>query len=84
MVGHKGMANTFGEDNGGTIDPLMEDQVGSFPLEHEFPEDYGLDEEDGEIDIDGEPLFVEAEVVTQANAKMKRKSKRTKAGQTPL
>ncbi|KAE8812383.1 putative serine/threonine-protein kinase [Hordeum vulgare] len=42
MASHEGMGNIFGEDNGGTIDPFMEDQLGmgsSFLLEHEFPED---------------------------------------------
>ncbi|KAE8820378.1 Eyes absent-like protein 4 [Hordeum vulgare] len=59
----------------------MEDQLNmgnSFPLEHEFLKDYGLDEEDDEVDIDGEPLFFEQEVTAEANAKKKRKSKRTK------
>ncbi|KAE8802723.1 DNA repair protein rhp54 [Hordeum vulgare] len=72
-----GMGYSFGE---GMPDPLMEDQLGlgnSFPLDHEFLEDYGLDEEDDEVDIDGDPLFVE--LPAQANAKNnKRKSKRTK------
>ncbi|KAF7110549.1 hypothetical protein CFC21_110638 [Triticum aestivum] len=61
-------------------DAFMEDQVGldGFPLDHEFPEDYDLEEED-EMDIDGEPLF-EEELANQAvGAKPKRKSKRTKA-----
>ncbi|KAE8799128.1 Phospholipid-transporting ATPase 1 [Hordeum vulgare] len=49
-----------------------------FPLDHEFPEDYGQ-EQDDECDIEGEPLF-EDEVANQAAwAKPKRKSKRTKA-----
>ncbi|KAE8812281.1 Lectin-domain containing receptor kinase A4.3 [Hordeum vulgare] len=65
----------------GMPDPLMEDQLGldnSFPIDHELPEDYGLDEEDDEVDIDGEPLF--NELPAQANAKNnKRKGKRTKA-----
>lgn len=42
-----GTGYSFGE---GIPDPLMEDQLGlgnSFPLDHEFPKDYGLDEEDG-------------------------------------
>ncbi|KAE8816181.1 Eyes absent-like protein 4 [Hordeum vulgare] len=30
-----------------------------FPLDHEFPKDYGPKEEDDYIDIDGEPLFEE-------------------------
>ncbi|KAI5000046.1 hypothetical protein ZWY2020_004635 [Hordeum vulgare] len=60
----------------------MQDQVGldSFPLDHEFPEDYGLEEEEDDMDIDGEPLF-EDELANQTviGAKPKRKSKRTKA-----
>ncbi|KAE8815487.1 Protein UXT-like protein [Hordeum vulgare] len=52
----------------------MRDQLGvgldldGFPLDHEFPEDYGLEEED-ECDIEAEPLF-EGEA---ANAKTKAK-----------
>ncbi|KAE8800003.1 Phospholipid-transporting ATPase 1 [Hordeum vulgare] len=61
---------------------FMRDQVGldldDFPLDHEFPEDYGLEEED-ECDIETEPLF-EDELANQADGtKPKRKSKRTKA-----
>ncbi|KAE8783393.1 Phospholipid-transporting ATPase 1 [Hordeum vulgare] len=59
----------------------MEDHLGlgsSFPLVRKFREDYGLDEEDDEVDIDGEPLFDE-ELLAQANAKKKRKTKWTKA-----
>ncbi|KAI5003567.1 hypothetical protein ZWY2020_030727 [Hordeum vulgare] len=60
----------------------MRNQVGldldGFPLDHEFPEDYGLEEED-EYAIEAEPLF-EDELANQANRpKPKRKSKRTKA-----
>ncbi|XBJ11426.1 hypothetical protein VPH35_016123 [Triticum aestivum] len=60
----------------------MHDQVGldldGFPLDHEFPKDYGQEEED-ECDIEGEPLF-EDELANQAGgAKPKHKSKRTKA-----
>ena len=60
----------------------MRDQVGldldGFPLDHEFPEDYGLEEED-ECDIEAEPLF-EDELANQADGTApKRKSKRTKA-----
>ncbi|KAI4973374.1 hypothetical protein ZWY2020_035635 [Hordeum vulgare] len=60
----------------------MRDQVGldldDFPLDHEFPEDYGLEEED-ECDIEAEPLF-EYELANQADGtKPKHKSKRTKA-----
>ncbi|KAE8771879.1 Lectin-domain containing receptor kinase A4.3 [Hordeum vulgare] len=59
----------------------MEDQLGlgnSFPLDHEFPKDYGLDEEDAEVVIDGEPLF--DELPAQANVKNNKwKSKWTRA-----
>ncbi|KAE8778124.1 Eyes absent-like protein 4 [Hordeum vulgare] len=49
-----------------------------FPLDHEFPEDYGLEDED-ECDIEVEPLF-EDELANQADETApKRKSKRTKA-----
>ncbi|KAE8795508.1 DNA repair protein rhp54 [Hordeum vulgare] len=63
-------------------DAFMQDQVGldGFPLNHEFPEDYRLHEEEDDMDIDGEPLF-EEELANQtaAGGKPKRKSKRTKA-----
>ncbi|KAE8805316.1 DNA repair protein rhp54 [Hordeum vulgare] len=63
-------------------DAFMQDQVGldGFSLDHKFPEDYNLEEEDGDMDIDGEPLF-EEELTNQTavGAKPKRKSKRTKA-----
>ncbi|XBI39211.1 hypothetical protein VPH35_124040 [Triticum aestivum] len=62
----------------------MQDQVdlgNTFPLDHEFPEDYGLEEED-EMDIDGEPLFKD-ELTNQAIANKKRKSKWTKAYTQP-
>ncbi|KAI4996362.1 hypothetical protein ZWY2020_048153 [Hordeum vulgare] len=62
----------------------MRDQLGvgldldGFPLDHEFPEDYGLEEED-ECDIEADPLF-EDELANQADGTTpKRKSKRTKA-----
>ncbi|KAI4997066.1 hypothetical protein ZWY2020_052408 [Hordeum vulgare] len=49
-----------------------------FPLDHEFLEDYGLEEED-ECDIETEPLF-EDELASQADGTaLKRKSKWTKA-----
>ncbi|KAE8771832.1 Lectin-domain containing receptor kinase A4.3 [Hordeum vulgare] len=49
-----------------------------FPLDHEFPEDYGLEEED-ECDIEAEPLF-EDELGNQADGTApKRKSKWTMA-----
>ncbi|KAE8799479.1 Lectin-domain containing receptor kinase A4.3 [Hordeum vulgare] len=61
---------------------LMQDQVGldldGFPLDHLFPDDYNLEEED-EVDINGEPLF-EDELDNQApGMHPKRKSGRTKA-----
>ncbi|XBJ08037.1 hypothetical protein VPH35_013445 [Triticum aestivum] len=60
----------------------MKDQVcldlDGFLLDHEFLEDYGLEEED-ELDIDGEPLFEDELANQAAGAKPKRKSKRTKA-----
>ncbi|XBI55189.1 hypothetical protein VPH35_037058 [Triticum aestivum] len=61
---------------------FMCDQVGIdldvFPLDHEFPEDYGLEEED-ECDIEVEPLFEDELANQAAGPKPKRKSKRTKA-----
>ncbi|KAE8767981.1 Phospholipid-transporting ATPase 1 [Hordeum vulgare] len=62
----------------------MRDQLGvgldldGFPLDHEFPKDYGLEEED-ECNIEADPLF-EDELANQADGTApKRKSKRTKA-----
>ncbi|XBI41446.1 hypothetical protein VPH35_125911 [Triticum aestivum] len=49
-----------------------------FPLDHEFPKDYGL-EEDDECDIEVEPLFEDEFANQTAGPKPKRKSKRTKA-----
>ncbi|KAE8779514.1 hypothetical protein D1007_47457 [Hordeum vulgare] len=42
-------------------DAFMKDLVGldGFPVDHEFPEDYGLEEEEDDMDIYGEPLFEE-------------------------
>ncbi|KAF7057755.1 hypothetical protein CFC21_064952 [Triticum aestivum] len=63
----------------------MQDQVAldldGFPLDHVFPEDYDLEEED-ELDIDGEPLFEDELANPAAGAKPKRKRKRTKACMT--
>ncbi|XBH58570.1 hypothetical protein VPH35_079979 [Triticum aestivum] len=60
----------------------MRDQVGidldGFPLDHEFPDDYGLEEED-ECDIEVEPLFEDERANQAAGPKLKHKSKRTKA-----
>ncbi|KAE8801406.1 Lectin-domain containing receptor kinase A4.3 [Hordeum vulgare] len=62
---------------------FMHDQVGvgldldGFPLDQEFPEDYGLEEED-ECNIEADPLFGD-ELANQADGTApKRKSKRTK------
>ncbi|XBH68748.1 hypothetical protein VPH35_096821 [Triticum aestivum] len=61
---------------------FMRDQVGidldGFPLDHEFPGDYGLEEED-ECDIEVEPLFEDELANQAAGPKPKRKSKRMKA-----
>ncbi|KAF7032140.1 hypothetical protein CFC21_043349 [Triticum aestivum] len=60
----------------------MRDQVGidldDFPLDHEFPDDYGQEEED-ECDINVKPLFEDELANQAAGPKPKRKSKRTKA-----
>ncbi|XBI73334.1 hypothetical protein VPH35_067107 [Triticum aestivum] len=60
----------------------MCDQVGidldGFPLDHEFQDDYGLEEED-ECDIEVEPFFEDELANQAAGPKPKRKSKRTKA-----
>ncbi|KAE8784324.1 Lectin-domain containing receptor kinase A4.3 [Hordeum vulgare] len=55
-------------------------RLDGFPLDHDFPKDYGLEEDDDDMDIDEEPLF-EEELANQTvvGAKPKRKSKRTKA-----
>ncbi|KAE8766872.1 Eyes absent-like protein 4 [Hordeum vulgare] len=71
--------STFDQDQA----TFMRDQVGmdldGFPLDHEFPEDYGQEEED-ECDIEGGPLFEDKLANQAASAKQpKRKSKRTKA-----
>ncbi|XBH67086.1 hypothetical protein VPH35_095521 [Triticum aestivum] len=49
-----------------------------FPLDHEFPDDYGQEEED-ECDIEVEPLFEDELANQAAGPKPKRKRKRTKA-----
>ncbi|KAI5003642.1 hypothetical protein ZWY2020_030802 [Hordeum vulgare] len=60
----------------------MHDQVGldldGFPLDHEFLQNYGLEEED-ECDIEAEPLFQDKLANQADGTKPKRKSKRTKA-----
>ncbi|XP_044962067.1 uncharacterized protein LOC123413183 [Hordeum vulgare subsp. vulgare] len=57
-------SSTFDQDQAA----FMCDQVGmdldDFPLDYEFPKDYGQEEED-ECDIEGEPLF-EDELANQA------------------
>ncbi|XP_044396949.1 uncharacterized protein [Triticum aestivum] len=61
---------------------FMRDQVGmdldGFPLDHEFSDDYGQEEED-ECDIEVEPLFEDELANQAAGPKPKRKSKHTKA-----
>ncbi|XBI35029.1 hypothetical protein VPH35_120765 [Triticum aestivum] len=61
---------------------FMRDQVGidldGFPLDHEFLEEYGLEEED-ECDIEVEPLFEDELANQTVGPKPKRKRKRTKA-----
>ena len=61
---------------------FMRDQVDidldGFPLDHEFSDDYRLEEED-ECDIEVEPLFEDELANQTAGPKLKRKSKRTKA-----
>ena len=57
---------------------LVSIDLDGFPLDHEFPEDYGLEEE-GECDIEVEPLFEDELANQAAGPKPKRKSKRTKA-----
>ena len=63
-------------------DTFMQDQASldldGFLLDHEFPEDYGLEEED-ELDSDEEPLFEEKLASQAIGAKSKRKSRWTKA-----
>ncbi|KAE8790758.1 Protein UXT-like protein [Hordeum vulgare] len=51
--------------------------MGTFPIDHEFPQDYIREEED-EVDIYDVPLF-EEELSNQAQATKKRQSKRAKA-----
>ncbi|XBJ18931.1 hypothetical protein VPH35_009985 [Triticum aestivum] len=61
---------------------FMRGQVGidldGFPLDHEFPDDYGLEEED-ECDIEVEPLLEDELANQAAGPKPKCKSKHTKA-----
>ncbi|XBH60481.1 hypothetical protein VPH35_115079 [Triticum aestivum] len=57
---------------------LVSIDLDGFPLDHEFPDDYGLEEED-ECDIEVEPLFEDEFANQAARPKPKRKSKRTKA-----
>ncbi|KAE8800690.1 Phospholipid-transporting ATPase 1 [Hordeum vulgare] len=56
-------------DQAGMQPAFMQDQVGldldGLSLDHVFPDDYGLEEED-EVDIDGEHLF-EDELTNQAS-----------------
>ncbi|KAE8811984.1 Lectin-domain containing receptor kinase A4.3 [Hordeum vulgare] len=69
-------------DQAGMQTAFMQDQVSlkldGFPLDHEFPEDSGLEEED-ELDIEEEP-FYEDELTNQVvGVKPKRKRRRAKA-----
>ncbi|KAE8785390.1 Phospholipid-transporting ATPase 1 [Hordeum vulgare] len=69
---------------GATNDPhdsFMQDHVGldGLLLDHEFSEDYDVEEEEDDMDIDGKPLFKdELANQTAAGAKPERKGKRTK------
>ncbi|KAF6991481.1 hypothetical protein CFC21_008559 [Triticum aestivum] len=60
----------------------MRDQVGidldDFSLDHEFSDDYGLEEDDG-CDVEVEPMFEDELANQAAGPKPKRKSKRTNA-----
>ncbi|KAE8773727.1 DNA repair protein rhp54 [Hordeum vulgare] len=73
---------TFTQATNDPHDAFLQDQIGldGFPLDHEFSKDYDLEEDDDDMDIDREPLF-EEELANQTTvgAKLKRKSKRTKA-----
>ncbi|KAE8792293.1 Helicase SKI2W [Hordeum vulgare] len=63
---------------GGVVYDLVRLDLDGFPLNHVFPDDYGLEKED-EVDIDGDPQF-EGKLTTQAaGVHPKRKSRRTKA-----
>ncbi|KAE8784118.1 hypothetical protein D1007_42332 [Hordeum vulgare] len=82
MVGHDGIGYPFGED---MADPLIAAQPGldnSFPLDHQFSEDYGLDKEDDEVDIDGEPLF--DELLPPRQCEEEAEEQTDQRGQTPL
>ncbi|KAE8819970.1 DNA repair protein rhp54 [Hordeum vulgare] len=87
------LEDTQSQDDRGPFTPSTYDQVGmqaafmqdqvvldldGFPLDHEFPKDYSLEEED-DMDIDGEPLFEDELANQAARVKTKRKSRRTKA-----
>ncbi|XP_037480496.1 uncharacterized protein LOC119357757 [Triticum dicoccoides] len=68
--------STFDQDQA----TFMHDQTGldldGFPLDHEFSEDYGQEDE---CDIEGEPLFEDELTNQDAGVKPKQKSKWTKA-----
>ncbi|KAE8820310.1 Lectin-domain containing receptor kinase A4.3 [Hordeum vulgare] len=74
-----GMPGAIDDD---TTNRFLENMIfeDGFSLDHEFPEDYNLEEEDDDMDIDEEYLF-EEELANQTavGAKPKRKSKWTKA-----
>ncbi|KAE8793878.1 Eyes absent-like protein 4 [Hordeum vulgare] len=68
----------YNEDQAAFMRDYVDLDLDGFALDHEFPEDYGLEEED-ECDIEAEPLF-EDELANEAGGpKPKRKSKWTKA-----
>ncbi|KAE8797933.1 DNA repair protein rhp54 [Hordeum vulgare] len=69
---HNGRAS-FTQATNDLHDAFMQDQVGldGFPLDHEFSKDYGLEEEDDDMDIDEEPLF-EEELANQTSAGLSR------------
>ncbi|XBI12506.1 hypothetical protein VPH35_139372 [Triticum aestivum] len=62
----------------GGLPDARQHRPGRLPLDHEFPDDYGLEEED-ECNIEVEPLFEDELANQTAGPKPKRKSKRTKA-----
>ncbi|KAE8775506.1 DNA repair protein rhp54 [Hordeum vulgare] len=68
----------YNEDQAAFMRGQVALDLDGFPLDHEFPEEYGLEEED-ECGIEAKPLF-EDELANQADGTTpKRKSKRTKA-----
>ncbi len=78
-MGHAGPCAEprHGPQAGKSGDPCSQN-ADSFPLDHEFPCDYGQEEED-ECDIEVEPLFEDDLANQAAGPKPKCKSKHTKA-----